>query len=261
VISGDTVSLSQSGNYATKNAGSNIAVTATDTLSGASMTDYTLTEPAGLTGTITPASLTVTATTVASKTYDGTTTATLTGGSLVGVISGDTVNLSQSGTFATALVGNRIPVTATDTLSGASAADYTLTEPTGLTGQIESATFVGLGVNAFNTRAELVSNTVALPYSANPQTIAASPDISAAESGISAATTDLSGTEAISSGAEALDQPCAAASNTDSGCPRSAPHRAVTVIKMRVGTSGTLAIQDGGLRLPSPVAMNTGGEQ
>jgi hypothetical protein len=179
----------------------------------------------------------------------------------VGVIAGDTVDLSQSGTFATALVGNRIPVTATDTLSGVSAADYTLTEPTGLTGQIESATFVGLGVNAFNTRAELVSNTFALPSSANPQIIAASPGISAAESGMSAATTDLSGTEASSSGAEALDQPCAAASNTDSGCSRSARHRAVTVITMRVGTSGTLAIEDGGLRLPSSVAMNIGGEQ
>jgi hypothetical protein len=255
MIAGDTVTLIQSGTYASKTPGTSIPVTATDTLGGASAGNYILTtEPTGLAGTITPASLTVTATTVAGKTYDGTAAATLTGGTLVGMIAGDTVSLSQSGNFSTALVGNGIPVTATDTLSGASAADYTLTEPTGLTGRIESATFTGLGVNAFNTRAELVSNTFAPQFSANPQIIAASP-------GMSAATTDPSGTEASSSGAEALDQPCAAASNTDSGCSRSAHHKATTVITMRVGTSGTLAIEDGGLRLPSRVAMNPGGGQ
>jgi hypothetical protein len=249
VIAGDTVSLSQSGNYNSKNAGTNVAVTATDTLSGASMADYTLTEPTGLTGSITAAPLTVTATTVASKTYNGTSTATLTDGTLVGVIAGDTVSLSQSGHFSTDLVGNDIPVTAMDTLSGANAADYTLTEPTGLTGRIESATFTGLGVDAFNTRAELISNTFAPQLFANPQIIAPSP-------GMRAATTDPNGAEVSSSGAETLDQTCAAESNTDSGCSGSAHHKATTVITMNIGTSGTLAIEDGGLRLPSPVATN-----
>ena len=91
--------------------------------------------------TVTPAfltlgSLTVVNTLANDKVYDGTRTAILTGGSLVGVVSGDVVTLNQSGLFASKNVGNNIAVTATDTLSGASAANYALIEPTGLTANI-----------------------------------------------------------------------------------------------------------------------------
>jgi hypothetical protein len=115
-------------------------VTASDTLSatGEATGDYTLTEPTGLTGTITPLALTVSGTSVTPKVYDGTTAATLTGGVLSGVISADQqlVSLVQSGTFGSKNAGAGIGVTATDTLGGSAAGDYTLTEPTGLTGTI-----------------------------------------------------------------------------------------------------------------------------
>jgi phosphotransferase system HPr-like phosphotransfer protein len=76
------------------------------------------------------------------KVYDGTTAASLSPNSvvLVGVINGDNVSLVTNGytaNFATANVGTSIPVTVSGlTLSGASAGNYTLMQPTGLNANI-----------------------------------------------------------------------------------------------------------------------------
>jgi hypothetical protein len=48
------VTLNQSGTFASAGVGTGIAVTATDTLSGASSGNYRIAEPAGLTGSILP---------------------------------------------------------------------------------------------------------------------------------------------------------------------------------------------------------------
>jgi len=81
--------------------------------------------------------LTVSGAAVQSKYYDATTTATITG-TLVGVLSGDAVTLIGTGNFANAGPGTNIAVTSTSTLAGASASNYILTQPTGLTGTIYS---------------------------------------------------------------------------------------------------------------------------
>ncbi|TDV03999.1 YDG domain-containing protein [Paraburkholderia caballeronis] len=140
LIGGDAVTLSQSGTFATKNVGSNIGVTASDTLAGTDAGNYVLQQPTGLAANITPATLTVSGTTVAGKVYDGTTSATLNGGALSGVIGGDAVALSQSGTFATKNVGTNIAITTADALSGADAGNYMLQQPTGLAASITPAT-------------------------------------------------------------------------------------------------------------------------
>ena len=146
VVSGDTVTLSASGTFASAGVGSGIAVSSTWTLGGAQAGNYTLTQPTGLAGAITAKALTVSGTTVTTKTYDGTTTATLTG-TLNGVVSGDTVTLNGAGAFASAGAGSGIAVTPACTLGGAQAGNYTLTQPTGLTGTI---TAKGLTVTANN---------------------------------------------------------------------------------------------------------------
>lgn len=74
--------------------------------------------------------LTVTGATTSNKVYDATTTATVTGGSLVGVLSPDDVTLTQAGNFATKNVGTGIAITANCSISGANAGAYTLTQPT-----------------------------------------------------------------------------------------------------------------------------------
>ncbi|MFC5581149.1 YDG domain-containing protein [Rhodanobacter terrae] len=89
--------------------------------------------------TITPATLTVAGTTVNSKAYDGTTAATLSGATLSGVLGSDGVALGNDtgGSFATPNAGRNIGVTAgTMTIGGADAGDYTLVQPTGLSGTI-----------------------------------------------------------------------------------------------------------------------------
>ncbi len=66
-----------------------------------------------------------------SKVYDGTTNAIVTSGSLVGIVSGDVVTLTQAGNFATRNVGTGIAVTANCSIRGTNAGAYYLSaQPT-----------------------------------------------------------------------------------------------------------------------------------
>ncbi len=154
VVSADlaNVGLTQSGTFADKNIGTAKAVTSTSTLGGSEAGNYTLTQPTGLSADITARALTVTGTTVASKTYDGTLTATLSNGSLVGVVSADLANvgLTQSGTFADKNIGTAKAVTSTSTLGGSEAGNYTLTQPTGLSADITARALTVSGITATN---------------------------------------------------------------------------------------------------------------
>ena len=98
-------------------------------------TNYTVSQPTGLSADITPAALTVTGAAVTTKTFDGNTNAVITG-TLTGVIGGDDVTFIGTGAFANAGPGTGIAVTSTSTLGGAASGNYTLTQPTGLTGDI-----------------------------------------------------------------------------------------------------------------------------
>jgi hypothetical protein len=123
--------------------------------------NYSITQPTGLTANITSKELTVTSAAVTTKTYDGTTSATITG-TLAGVIFGDIVSLVGTGTFASANVGTGINVTSTSTLSGADAGNYTLTQPTGLTGEITKANqTITFGALANKTTADVPFNLTA----------------------------------------------------------------------------------------------------
>ena len=81
VFSGDTVTLGTSGatgTFASKDVKTGIPVSVAGlTISGAQAIDYSLTQPTGLTASITPAGLTVSGITVANKVYNASTAATL----------------------------------------------------------------------------------------------------------------------------------------------------------------------------------------
>ena len=89
-----------------------------------------------------PATLTVTGTSVTSKVFDNTAAATLTGGTLSGsILAADASNVSLGGSgvgsFASVNVGTGIRVTASGfSLTGSAAGNYTLIQPTGLSGTI-----------------------------------------------------------------------------------------------------------------------------
>ncbi|WP_233828379.1 beta strand repeat-containing protein [Paraburkholderia sp. ZP32-5] len=140
LIGSDSVTLTQSGTFASKNAGSGISVNTADTLGGADAGNYVIAQPTSVTADITPATLTVTGTSASNKVYDGTTAATLSGGTLSGLIGSDSVTLTQSGTFATKNVGNGIGITASDALTGADAGNYVIAQPTSLSANITPAT-------------------------------------------------------------------------------------------------------------------------
>ncbi len=131
VINGDLVTIVGTYNDKTVNTGKAVTIS----LTGADIANYTWTAPTGITGDITALALTISTPVAVSKVSDGTTAATITG-SLSGVISGDVVNLSLSGTFASSSIGTGIAVTSTSSLSGADASNYTLTQPLGLTANI-----------------------------------------------------------------------------------------------------------------------------
>ncbi len=151
LISGDNVALSQSGTFSDKNAAAGKTVSYTSSVSGSDAGNYVLASGSGTTtADITAATLTVTGTTAANKTYDGTMAATLSG-SLTGLISGDNVALSQSGTFSDKNAAAGKTVSYTSSVSGSDAGNYVLASGSGTTtADITAATLTVTGTTAAN---------------------------------------------------------------------------------------------------------------
>ena len=161
VISGDTVTANTSAVTATfddKNVGSGkslIVSNAAIILAGTDAANYSLQTVAGLTGTITPAQLTLGGlSAAASKVYDGTTTATVSGTpTFVGLLGSDSVSITGSavGNYNTKDVATANTVSFTGlTASGTDAGNYTISTSYSLSATITPAalTMTGLTVPA-----------------------------------------------------------------------------------------------------------------
>ncbi|MFZ4456139.1 MAG: beta strand repeat-containing protein [Bacteroidales bacterium] len=141
--SGLTISYSSSNTAVATVSGATVTVvgpgTTTITASQAGSAEYNpaTSVPRDLVVNVKP--LTVSSPAVTSKTYDGTTTATITGSIAGQLVGSDVVTLGGTGVYADANVSTGISVTPTYTLGGANAAKYSLTQPTGLTGDITKA--------------------------------------------------------------------------------------------------------------------------
>ena len=109
--------------------------------------------------TITPANLSYTSVIANNKTYDATTTASLTLGTLNGKVGADDVTVSSLADFNTKNVGSAIPVNATFSLAGAASANYTITQPTLLTAKISKRDVDALGFGIKDKEAD--GNTIA----------------------------------------------------------------------------------------------------
>ena len=140
IIGTDDVSLSDatSGTFAQTNAGTGISVGTSMTLSGVDEGNYSIAQPTTITADITAKELTVSGAIAANKVYDATTDATISGGSLIGLVGADIVNLTNAnvGTFAQSDVGTAIDVTTSMTLSGADAGNYSVTQPSDVAADI-----------------------------------------------------------------------------------------------------------------------------
>ena len=114
------------------------------TISGSASGNYSLAQPTGLTVNITAKGLTISGASATSRAYNGTTNVVVSGGSLQGLESGDTSNVtlggSPTGTVASAVVGSNKVVTVTGyTISGSASGNYSLAQPTGVTVDITKA--------------------------------------------------------------------------------------------------------------------------
>ncbi|MDN2699799.1 YDG domain-containing protein, partial [Janthinobacterium sp. SUN073] len=142
IIGNDSLSVAGSGLFSDKNAGTAKVVTVSGiTLAGADAGNYILGSNASSgTADITPKALTVAGQVAGSKVYDGNAVAQISGGSLVGLVEGETLVIAgQTAAFSDKNAGNAKTVTVSGTtlLDGAGAAsNYTVVNPTGLTASI-----------------------------------------------------------------------------------------------------------------------------
>ena len=140
--------------FADKNAGAGKTVIVSGyTLNGADAGNYNLAQPTGLTASIGQASLALTGLVANSKTYDGTTAATLAGTAAVAAIAGDTVAVTGTGTgtFVDKNAGfeKAVAVAVSGyTLAGLDAGNYALVAPANLTAAISRANLAVTGVVA-----------------------------------------------------------------------------------------------------------------
>ncbi|PKL03418.1 MAG: hypothetical protein CVV55_00075 [Synergistetes bacterium HGW-Synergistetes-2] len=127
VVTGDDVRVTATAAYDSKAAGSDKRITVTYALVGTAASKYSA--PVNKTmagGTILPAPLTVSGTTITpTKEYDGTTAASCTLGTITGKITTDNLTVDAAAVYATRDIGTGKPVTLTYTLGGNDAGNYT----------------------------------------------------------------------------------------------------------------------------------------
>ena len=147
IFGSDTVSIDSTGvsaSFANANVGASKTVTLSGLgITGADASNYSLASSATTTADITARALSITGHSAQDKSYDGTRSATVSYGTLDGVISGDTVSLDStnaSNQFADANVGTGKTVTFSGlALSGADSGNYSLANQTS-TADISAAT-------------------------------------------------------------------------------------------------------------------------
>ena len=158
IIGSDDVSLTNVAvDFATVDKGTGIAVNITNAdLTGTDAAKYTvsLSGAPSTTADITAKELTVSGAVAEDKIYDGTTDATVTGATLNGLVSGDAVSLDHAGTgtFAQHEAGAGIAVTTSMSISGSDAPNYSLTQPAGLSADINPKELTVGGSFAVNNK-------------------------------------------------------------------------------------------------------------
>lgn len=141
IIKGDTVILQPgAAHFADKKVGGGKTVTVDGySMTGAQAARYTWTFPSTtFLANITPAALSITGLQVTERPYDGTVNAELTGGTLQHVAPGDSILMIRgTGKFSSKNAGNNISVVVTGfKATGPDSANYTLTQPVSIKGNI-----------------------------------------------------------------------------------------------------------------------------
>ncbi|WP_244888342.1 beta strand repeat-containing protein, partial [Janthinobacterium agaricidamnosum] len=161
LVAGETLGIAgQTAVFSDKNAASGKTVTVSGTTLVDSVNDlasnYTVSNPMGLSASITPKALTLTGTLVSNKVYDGNNIAHLSGGTLNGLVGSETLGIAgQTALFSDKNAANAKTVTVSGTTlvdsANGLAGNYTVGDPTGLTASITRATIASVaGIVAVN---------------------------------------------------------------------------------------------------------------
>ncbi|MBN2965005.1 filamentous hemagglutinin N-terminal domain-containing protein [Sulfurospirillum sp. T05] len=152
LIDGDTLTVSSSGVFTDKNAGTGKTVTLTNTYAGADKDNYIITDQTTATADIAQKALTISGISASNKTYDGLLTATVNTASVIktGLIDGDTLTVSSSGVFTDKNAGTGKTVTLTNTYGGADVNNYAITDQTTTTADIAQKALTISGISASN---------------------------------------------------------------------------------------------------------------
>ncbi|MES2207502.1 MAG: YDG domain-containing protein, partial [Pseudomonadota bacterium] len=170
MIAGDTASFSLgSATFSDKNVGIAKGITlASASLSGIDANNYSVSIPSSIKADITPKVLTINGTFASNKTYDGNTTASVLGGSLVGVIGNEIVDFTLgSASFLNKNIGMAKDIAlASATLSGINSGNYAVTLPSALKADITPKALTIEGTQALskiydgNTNASLLGGSL-----------------------------------------------------------------------------------------------------
>ena len=168
LISGDDLTVSASGSFGDKNVGAGKTVSLVSSYGGADKGNYAITNQASTTADITAKALTVSGITASNKVYDGTTAVTVntSAASLNGLVGGDNLTVSASGSFGDKNVGAGKTVTLISSYSGADKGNYAITDQASTAADIATKSLTVSGIAASNkvydgTTAAVVSTTAA----------------------------------------------------------------------------------------------------
>ncbi|SDD71668.1 filamentous hemagglutinin family N-terminal domain-containing protein [Massilia sp. PDC64] len=151
LVAGDTVTVGATGTFADANAGTGKTVTLSSTHGGADVGNYAIADQASTMAAITPKALTLTGLIASDKVYDGTTAARLVGGTLIGMVGNETLNLGGlTGAFADKNAGTNKAVTVSGTITNGTglASNYAIATPAGLSASITPKALTVSGITA-----------------------------------------------------------------------------------------------------------------
>ncbi|MBT9488676.1 MAG: filamentous hemagglutinin N-terminal domain-containing protein [Rubrivivax sp.] len=148
LVTGDALTFSSTGSFTDKHAGTGKTVTLVNAFGGADLGNYSVTDQTTTTASITPKALTLNGIVAADKSYDGGTSASVSGGVFDGLVNGDVLTLISSGSFADKHVATGKTVALVNTLGGADVGNYSITEQTSTTASITPKAITLGGITA-----------------------------------------------------------------------------------------------------------------
>jgi hypothetical protein len=150
LVSGDDLTVAATGAFDTKDVGVGKTVTLTSNYGGADLNNYTITDQATTSASITPKALTVSGISASDRVYDGGIAAAVStaAATLGGLVSGDDLSVAATGVFDTRNVGTGKTVTLTSSYGGADLGNYVITGQASTTASISARTVTVSGITA-----------------------------------------------------------------------------------------------------------------